>query len=130
MKCRTQLIVLFTGDVYLELNGTCIPNGYGFVSSTEIDIPYGGPLLCVTPQSTCYSSAESIGGALPGNWYFPNGDQVSSNASQYFYTTRGTGVICLHHNRAGLGERPHGIFYCELLYQTGVNQTLYCMLLL
>lgn len=34
-------------------------------------------------------------------------------------------MIRLHHNRAGLGERPHGIFYCELPDQTGVKQTLY-----
>jgi len=109
----------------LELNGTRIPNGHGFVAPMEIDISNGEPLLCVTPQSTCCSSAESIGGALPGNWYFPNGDQVSSNTSQVFYTTRGTGVIRLHRNRGGLGERPRGIFRCELPDQTGVNQTLY-----
>ena len=97
------------------------------LSSAEIDVPYGGPLLCVTPQSACCSSAEPIGGALPRNWYFPRGDQVSSGTSQYFHTTRGTGVIilCLHHNRGGLGERPRGIFRCELPDQTGVNQTLY-----
>jgi len=34
-------------------------------------------------------------------------------------------VIRLHRNRGGLGERPRGIFRCELPDQTGVNQTLY-----
>ena len=118
------LLVMSAGGVYLELTVTRVPN-HGFVALGEIDISDGEALLCVTPQSACCSSAETgPGSALPGNWYFPNGDPVSSDTSQYLYITRGSGVIRLHRDRSGLGERPRGIFRCELPDQTGVNRTL------
>jgi len=60
-----------------------------------------------------------------GTGTFPMEIKFPVMQAKFFYTTRGTGVIRLHHNRGGLGERPRGIFYCELPDQTGVNQTLY-----
>ena len=116
---------MFSGCVYLELNGTRVPN-HGVLSPGEIEISNGEALLCVTLQSSCCSSAENgSGGAVSGNWYFPNGDPVSSDTSEFLYTTRGPGVIRLHHNGSAPGGRPGGIFFCELPDQTGVNRTLY-----
>ena len=112
------------GGVHLELKGAHVPN-HGFVARGDIELSNCGTLLCVTPQSACCSSAESgPGGALLGNWYFPDGDPVSSDTSQFLYTTRGSGVIRLHRNSSAPGGRPRGIFRCEIPDQTGVNQTL------
>ena len=122
------MLVMSAGGVYLELNGTTVtrvPN-HGFVALGEIDISDGEALLCVTPQSACCSSAESgPGGALLGNWYFPNGDPVSSDTSQFLHAIRGPGVIRLYRSAPDLGGRPSGIFRCEIPDQTGVNQTLF-----
>ena len=116
---------LSAGGVSLELNGTRITS-HGIVGPPEIETANGGPLVCVTPQSACCSNAENgSGSALPGNWYLPDGDPVSSDASQFVYTTRGQGMIFLQVNGSTLGERPRGIFRCELPDQTGVNQTLF-----
>lgn len=106
-----------------------VPN-HGFVGLGDIEISDGEALLCVTLQSACCSSVEAGSGrALPGNWYFPSGNPVSSNSSQFLYTTRGLGVIRLHRNkttnRNETNEMTRGIFHCELPDQTGINQTVY-----
>ena len=75
----------------------------------------------MTPDNTtCCSSAET-GGALLGNWYFPNGTEVpTSDTGWLFYTTRGPGVVQLHRRTGGVS----GIYRCEIPDQSGVNQTL------
>ena len=80
------------------------------------------PLLCVTPDNTtCCLSAET-GGALLGNWYFPNGTEVPPDSRGWnFSITRGPGVVQLHRRTGGVS----GIYHCVIPDLSGVNQTLY-----
>ena len=113
--------------VYLQINGTRVPN-HGFVGRGELRVSnrnrsIDNPLLCVTPDNTnCCSSAETGGGALLGNWYFPNGTEVPPDSTGWnFYITKGPGVVRLHRRTGGVS----GIYRCEIPDQSGINQILY-----
>ena len=88
----------------------------------DIGIHTDNSLLCVTPDNAnCCSSAET-GGALLGNWYFPNGTEVPTDDTGWlFYITRGPGVVQLHRRTGGVS----GIYRCVIPDLSGVNQTLY-----
>ena len=122
MRCSYVLTHYLLAGVYLQLlDGTRVPN-HGFVGRGELSRPTDNPLLCVTPDNmTCCSTAET-GGALLGNWYFPNGTEVPPDSTGWlFYITRGPGVVQLHHRTGG----DSGIYHCVIPDQSGVNQTLY-----
>jgi len=105
----------------LDRGGTRVPN-HGFVGRGELSRPTDNPLLCVTPDNITCCSTEETGGDPPGNWYFPNGTEVPANSTGWsFYTTRGPGVVRLHHHAGGVS----GIYHCVIPDQSGVNQALY-----
>ena len=89
------------------------------------DIGEGGDaLLCITNFRNCCRPpyTDSIGQAVIGNWYFPNGGRVPSSGGQWdFYRTRGHMVVHMYRRRGG----AEGIYRCEIPDAMSVIQTIY-----
>ena len=77
-------------------------------------------LFCIANLTACCQPPYSL--SVKGNWYFPNGTQVPSTASQWgFYRDRGQMVVLLHRRRGG----ENGMYHCVVPDATNVTQTIY-----
>ena len=93
------------------------------------DIGEGGDaLLCLTDNRMCCARAQSPGGDVLGDWYYPNGTVVgnyyvdSYNRVMWeFYRNRGQSVVRLNRRRGG----ATGIYHCEIPDANGVTQDIY-----
>ena len=106
--------------VVVVLNGAIIPN-HGFVLLDNIG-ESSNSLLCLTDNRMCCARAQSPGGVILGDWYYPNGTGVANSGLQWeFYRNRGPSVVRLHRRRGGVD----GIYHCEIPDAAGVDQTMY-----
>ena len=108
--------------VYLSLKGMIYASNSVF-SITEIgvtDTSTDNALKCVTDRMPCCST-DTV-----GQWFFPDGSQVSDNTSSPFYRSRGDddGTVNLNRLNAGVME-PAGQFRCDVPDANGMSQTLY-----
>ena len=104
------------GDVWFSLKGTTYQNDSIVILE---NIGEGGDsLLCVNSLTVCCHQTNT-GGSVLGNWFFPNGTEVSSSGEMFI--TRGQMVVRLNRRRG----KVEGIYRCEILDATNVNQTLY-----
>ena len=90
-------------------------------------------LVCITNLTACCRSSDTgINRTVLGNWYFPNGTRVRSQASsrvangtsneqQEFYRSRGQMMVLLHRRRCG----EEGIYRCEIPDAMNVIQSIY-----
>ena len=105
-----------TGDVWFSLDGTTYQNNSNVILE---NIGEGDDaLLCITNLTDCCHQ-NNTGGPVLGNWFFPNGTEVSSSGEMFI--TRGQRVVRLNRRRDGV----EGIYRCEIPDATNVNQTLY-----
>ena len=102
------------------MNGAIIPN-HGFVLLDNIgESP--NSLRCLTDNTMCCARAQSPGGDILGDWYYPNHTGVANSGAMWeFYRNRGQSVIRLHRRRGGVA----GIFRCVIPDAAGVNQTMF-----
>ena len=123
------------GDVRLSLRGTTYQNN-SLVALEDIGVG-DNALLCVTNNTACCGRAQSPGGGILGDWFYPNGTRVPNSLigigydpyySRYrqfimweFYRNRGPSVVRLHRRRGG----EEGIYRCVIPDMAGVNQTIY-----
>ena len=84
-----------------------------------------GALLCLTDQPACCRPPYTgVNGSALGNWFFPNGTNLSTGSvtSRWdFYRTRGQSVVLLHRRRGGVS----GIYSCEIPDAMNVTQAIY-----
>ena len=106
--------------VVVVLNGAIIPN-HGFVLLDNIgESP--NSLRCLTENRMCCAHAQSPGGAVLGDWYYPNGTGVANSGLQWeFYRNRDQSVVRLNRRRGGVT----GIYHCVIPDTTGVDQTMF-----
>ena len=96
------------------LSGQLYPNN-SVVTSTDIGTRFFGPgLYCLTPSTECCSSSVS------GEWYLPDGTQVSSPFSR----NRVPSAVSLLRNSATV-TFPTGVFRCEIPHASGTRQNVY-----
>ena len=117
---------LFPGDIRFSLRGITYQNN----SRVSLEgIGEGDDaLLCITNQTACCSRPYT-GEMRPaiGNWFYPNGTEVSSEVNvtlgtQWdFYTDRGEMVVRMHHRRGG----EYGIYRCEVPDAMNITQTIF-----
>ncbi len=69
-------------------------------------------LLCVTNTMECCQGNQ-------GQWYFPDGTQVSTNFLQAHYIYRGLSVVRL--NRGALATTPAGVYRCVVPANSGTE---------
>lgn len=113
-KLTLKIVSLIAG-VYLRLNGTRYAND-SEILMFEIGREDSQALQCVTSKRPCCKTSRT------GQWYFPNGIEVSVEGSaQFFYRNRGDdGTVNL--NRVGDVLMPTGLFCCVVPDTTGVDQ--------
>ena len=79
-------------------------------------------LLCLTDNRMCCARAQSPGGGILGNWYYPNGTGVANYGVMWgFYRNRGQSVVRLNRRRGG----ENGIYCCEIPDINSVTQFIY-----
>ena len=86
-------------------------------------------LLCMTNLTDCCRPPYTgVNGSIIGNWFFPNGTEVSSDIANAtsgeerdFYRTRGQMVVRMNRKRGGV----EGIYRCEIPDAINFTQTLY-----
>ena len=102
------------------MNGAIIPN-HGFVLLDNIgESP--NSLRCLTDNTACCGRAQSPGGDILGDWYYPDGTVVRNfGDGDDFYRNRGPSVVRLNRRRRGVT----GIYYCVIPDTTGVDQTMF-----
>ena len=108
-----------------SLNGTTYQNN-SLVTLEDIGEGYDA-LLCMTDNTACCARAQSPGGGILGDWYYPNGTEVGNYVAGYynnelweFYRNRGPSVVRLNRRRGGVT----GIYSCEIPDAAGVDQTI------
>ena len=108
------------GDVRLSLRGTIYQNN-SLVALEDIGED-DNALLCVTNNTACCARAQSPGGGILGDWFYPNRSKVANNGDMWdFYRNRGPSVVRLNRRRGG----EEGIYHCVIPDTAGVNQTIY-----
>jgi len=107
----------FSG-IDLSLNGVSYPNN-SIVNIIEIGTGSAALNCTTTLPWCCYSSSGGGNG-----WFFPNGSEVTNNASLSYYRTRATnpGALLLNHNPEGTKT---GIFRCDIPVASDATQSLY-----
>ena len=120
-----QILPLTLG-VSLSLNGVTISN------NSNVPFRYIGSdgILCNTDRSDCCRSADHPHRLVQGHWYYPEGNEVPNEGTQYqanpngnfFARNRDTGVVRLFPTGIPT-ERGH--FRCEIPNASGVNEVLY-----
>ena len=108
---------LGTGDVWFSLNGTTYQNN-SIVTLKDIGKEDGDALFCMTNFTACCKRQD---GSVIGDWFFPNGTRVPSQASKDFYRTREKMMVLLHRIRGGVD----GIYRCEIPDSMNVTQSMY-----
>ena len=84
-------------------------------------------LLCTTANTACCSRTESPGGAILGQWFYPNGSRVADRVVNIegdmweFYRTRGPSIVLLNRRRGGVT----GIYGCLIPDTLNTDQPLY-----
>ena len=79
-------------------------------------------LLCLTDNTACCARAQSPGGVILGDWYYPNGTGVVNPGEMWeFYRRRGQSVVRLDRRRGGVT----GIYSCVIPDAAGVDQTMF-----
>ena len=82
----------------------------------------GDALLCMTDNTACCGRAQSPGGLILGDWYYPNDTGVANNGLQWeFYRNRGQSVVRMHRRRDGVT----GIYRCVIPDAAAVDQTMF-----
>ena len=122
-------IVMFTGLFYstlhpggikFKLRGTTYQNN-NLVILEDIG-EWDDALLCMTDNRNCCAYAQSPGGVVLGDWYYPNGTRVVNRGLQWnFYRNRDQSVVRLNRRRGGV----NGIYRCEIPDQSGNTQSLH-----
>ena len=108
------------GGVWLTLNGTTYQNN-GLVTLEDVGED-DDALLCMTDNTACCARAQSPGGGILGDWYYPNGTGVVNSLNMWeFYRNRGQSVVRLNRRRGGV----NGIYHCVMPDIAGVNRTIY-----
>lgn len=113
------------GDVSLSLNGTLYQNN-SLVNLEDIGLD-DNALLCTTANTECCSRTESPGGAILGQWFYPNGSAVADRIVDVqgdmweFYRTRGPSIVLLNRRRGGVT----GIYGCLIPDTLNTDQPLY-----
>ena len=103
-------------DVWFSLNYITYQNNSNVILE---NIGEGGDaLLCITSLTVCCHQ-NNTGGPVLGNWFFPNGTEVSSSGEMFI--TRGQMVVHLNRRRDGV----EGIYRCEIPDAMDVIQTIY-----
>ena len=98
-------------DVWFSLRNTTYQNR-SIVTLENIG-DGGDALLCET------SHQNNTGGPVFGNWFFPNGTEVSSSGEMFI--TRGQRVVRLNRRRGGV----EGIYRCEIPGAMNVTKNIY-----
>ena len=81
-----------------------------------------GPLMCLTSLRECCRSSDT-GGAVQGNWRYPNGSIVPSRSSgNSLYRTRGPSAVLLHRDNNVVSIS--GVFTCEIPDSNNMNTVL------
>ena len=81
----------------------------------------GAALLCITDLMQCCRGNETDGGGALGQWFYPNGTNVSIEGNKYdFYRNRGRSVVRL--NRRNSARSPTGLYCCEVPDATNTQQ--------
>ena len=76
----------------------------------------------MTNNTACCARAQSPGGDILGDWYYPNDTGVANFGLEWeFYRTRGQSVVGLNRRRGGVD----GIYHCMIPDTAGVDQTIY-----
>ena len=116
----TQICFTGAGDVRFSLKNVMHQNN-GLV--TLEDIGEGDDaLLCITDNTACCGRAQSPGGVVLGDWYYPNRTIVPNNGDGWnFYRNRGSSVVRLNKR----GEGVTGIYHCVIPDTVGADQTIY-----
>ena len=105
----------------MSLRGTTYQNN-SLATQKNIGEGDAAALLCLTDNIACCGHAQSPGGVILGDWYYPNGTGVVNNGLQWdFYRNRGPSVVRMNRRRGGVD----GIYHCEIPDAASVNQTLY-----
>ena len=115
--CRffTLTTFLVAGDVWFSLGNKTFQNN----SIVTLENVGNDALLCRTNLTTCCRNS----GSSRGDWYFPDGRRVPSDANlnTTFYRTRGEMVVRLNHR----GGAEDGIYRCVIPDSVNVTQTIY-----
>ena len=108
------------GDVWITLRNTTYQNNSNVILE-DIGDELDDALLCMTNQTVCCQPPYTGNmGPVLGDWYFPNGTEVSSvGVHSDIYRTRGQMVVRLHRRRGGEG----GIYRCEIPVTVNITQT-------
>ena len=118
------MVYLFLSGIRFSLRSTTYQNN-SLVTLEDIDDGVGedgNALLCMTDNTACCGRAQSPGGDILGDWYYPNGTGVANNGERWeFYRNRGPSVVRLNRRRGGVT----GIYHCEIPDAAGVNKTIY-----
>ena len=108
-------------DVWFSLNGTIYQNN-SCVTLEDIGVGDDAALLCMTNFTACCRASYTGTGSALGNWYFPNGTEVTSSGEQWdFHRTRNQSVVLLNRRRGGVA----GIYRCEIPDSMNVTQSIY-----
>ena len=105
--------------------GVYISRGNGNNSDiliSEIGVGDDGALLCYTDLTQCCRDEHSSSGMAVGEWFYPNGSEVTISASgDDFYRNRGPSLVRL--NRRNNATSPEGQYCCVVPDATFTNVT-------
>ena len=100
--------------------GQLLPNN-SVVSLEEVGVDEAA-LLCLTETN------KTLKGTGEGEWYYPNGDQVSTRGSRgsgdNMYRNRGDGIVLLHHYY-NYNNAIEGRYRCKIPDKNGSFRSLY-----
>lgn len=102
-----------------QLGGTTYPNNTVVLLEDigEVD----NALLCMSNNTHCCGASSTF----RGEFYYPNGAIIPTQAAGHsVYRNRGASFIRLN-KRGNVVDSPLGRYRCEIIDNTGVNQSLY-----
>ena len=114
----------------LTLKGVDVPN-HGVIDKDPLVIGEGvDALYCVTDDTTCCGTPPSPGDGGSGNgrgdWYFPDGVQLTSGTAQPFlwYASWQTGAVLMNF-RGTATTGSTGLHRCDILDSMGTQHQFY-----
>ena len=78
-------------------------------------------LFCSTDREDCCTESDELN--ITGNWFLPNGSNLSVNNPQSLHITFGNQTVGL--NITNGPELPTGIYHCEMMDKKDITHYLY-----